>query len=332
MELLGASGRPTDLGIQPDDVALQHASSLTRWPLEAIRRQTFLGLRPTWPRHWATWTAPLETAYFGCLSFEHLPRLQVCRSCLREDLSLGTQFLRIRWLSAATTFCVRHMAPLQAPCSACRGVNSVHCERVPHRFILVCPECKRTLDSGHNDVPLDPQASRLLIEFERNLEKALDGIAPGPAWVGACTAKQFVSCIEDLVWALTCPMSDWVGSPAPIKWFQVKAFPLIWRFEPYRGLRHRLAHSSVWLRRALLAATLGILCGDEIRSILNLRPLPFRFRHDLPELLDILNPAVKDKLAGRSRRWPRQLRPELSGELARIASVYSIKKKSTNYG
>jgi hypothetical protein len=221
-ELLGISGRPIDLANQPDDTALQRASRLTRWPVEAIRRQTFLGLRPTWPRRWATWTAPLEV---GCFWASRLRghRLQVCQTCLREDLAIGTQFLRLRWLSAASSFCSRHRGPHQTPCKMCRGANSFYCRRLPPRFGFVCAECDGTLDSSRYDIPVDRSAARLLMQFEAALESALGGWAPDSSWVGGCTAQQFLPCIEDLVWVLTWPMADWFGSPAPIKWFQAKA-------------------------------------------------------------------------------------------------------------
>jgi hypothetical protein len=340
MELLGLSGPPIDLGIQPDEEALQRASRLTRCPVEAIGRQTFLGLRPTWPRRWATWTDPFTVGCFGRLAFHDLPRLQVCRSCLREDLAIGTQFLRIRWLSAASTFCRHHREPLQTPCTACRGADSFYCRRVPPRFVFLCPECERTLDSGQYDIPIDPHVARLLMQFEEALGNALDGWKPRPRWVGSCTAKQFTCCVEDLVWALTQPTADWFGSPAPIEWFQVRAVPLLWRFEAYRSFRHRLARSSVWLRRALLAAALGVLC-EEARSIFDVGALDVRFRHDLPAMLEALNPAVRDQLARRSHRWPRRLLFAFDGVAERgcrcasrkhlrpAGAVYRLKKNDT---
>jgi hypothetical protein len=260
-----------------------------------------------------------------------LPWLQVCRSCLREDFAIGTQFLRIRWLSAASSFCPRHREPLQTPCTACRGANSFYCRRIPPRFVFVCAECDGTLDSGRYDMPIDLSAARLLMQFEAALESALDGWAPDPSWVGGCTAKQFLTCIEDLVWTLTWPMADWFGSPAPIKWFQVKAVPLVWRFQAYRSIRHQLARSSVWLRRALLAAALGVLC-EEARRILNVGPLDVRFRRDLPALCDLLHSSVRESLLRRARDWPRQLKTELMGKVGPASPVYSLRQKSTNYG
>jgi hypothetical protein len=149
--------------------------------------------------------------------------------------------------------------------------------------------------------------------------------------VGGCTAKQFLSCIEDLVWALTWPMADWFGSPAPIKSFQVKAVPLVWRCQAYRSILHQLARSSVWLRRALVAAALGVLC-EEARRILDVGPLDVRFQRDLPALCDLLHLSVRESLLRRARHWPRQLRTELIGKVGQASPVYSLRQKSTNYG
>ncbi len=76
-----------DLGTRPANTALQRVSKLTRWSVVAIRRQTFLRPKATWPRRWAVCTAPLKVGSFGDLAFEDLPWLQVWRSCLRKDMA-----------------------------------------------------------------------------------------------------------------------------------------------------------------------------------------------------------------------------------------------------
>ena len=105
----------------------------------------------------------------------------------------------------------------------------------------------------------------------------------------------------------------------------------MWRFQANRSIRHQLARSSVWLRRALLAAVLGVLC-EEARRILNVGPLDVRFQRDLPALCDLLHSSVRGSLLRRARHWPRQLRTELIGKVGQASPVYSLRQKSTDYG
>ena len=121
-----------------------------------------------------------------------------------------------------------------------------------------------------------------------------------------------------------------VWKSSPHQWFQVKAVLLVSRFQAYRSIRHRLARSSVWLRRALLAAALGVFC-EEARRILKVGPLDVRFQHDLPALCDLLHSSVRESLLRRAPHWPRQLRTELIRKVGQASPVYSLRQKST-YG
>jgi hypothetical protein len=94
----------------------------------------------------------------------------------------------------------------------------------------------------------------------------------------------------------TASEPDWVIAStraallAPLLWKNGRtenAIPLVWRFQAYRSIRHPWARSSVWLRRALLAAALEVLC-EEARRTLNVGPLDVRFQRDLPARCDLL--------------------------------------------
>jgi hypothetical protein len=111
----------------------------------------------------------------------------------------------------------------------------------------------------------------------------------------------------------------------------MNAVPLVWPFQVNRSIRHLLARSSVWLRRALLAAAWAVLC-EEAHRVLTVGQLNVRFQHDLPALCDLLQSSVREGLLRRARNWPLQLRTELLGKVGQASSVYSLRQKSTNYG
>lgn len=313
-ELLEDNGPVPELDIDPDVSILQRVSALSLVPVQLLRLHSFCGLHPMWPLHWTTRKPPARD-FFSGLYLDPAPLLQVCTHCLRQDHGQGTQFIRIRWLSAAATFCAYHRHPLYATCTFCHSTDSLLCRRIRPRFYFVCTECQQVQSTARDDhfAHQTASASHLLMKFEDALDGALAGRPADPGWVGACTARGFVRMVEDTIWALTRPTHRDDSGPAPIQWFQVRAFPLRFRFKPDRRVEHWLGRSTVSVRRALLAASAAILGGPEISRIMNLGVIPYRgsYSNELTQLLNCLPEHAKAQLQQRALEWSPILRTRI---------------------
>ena len=131
-DIFGTGIRYRDLAISPDAFALQAICEATRIEPCVARLHTFYGYCRGWPDHWATRWIIFNGSIDGS-SYDPAPWMQVCTRCLQEDREYGVQFLRLRWLSAAATFCQRHREPLLDCCT--------RCARACQLGGVVCPHC-----------------------------------------------------------------------------------------------------------------------------------------------------------------------------------------------
>jgi hypothetical protein len=110
-------------------------------------------------------------------------------------------------------------------------------------------------------------ALRLLLAFETQLIRALQGWSIQWSWIGHATPGEFLLLVKDLLWAITCP----IAISKPIYQLQSPCFPLGQRCLPFRVSMH-WELGSPNARRCLLAAVLAVFGNSRIRSLLETCP------------------------------------------------------------
>jgi hypothetical protein len=302
-EILGPGIRYEHLAVSPEESALNAICIATRIPARFARLHTFRGYYWRWPDHWAT-RRILRSRCFGKSYHEETPLMQVCVRCLQEDRQHGVQFLRLRWLSAAATFCQRHREPLVECCTLCARVCMPACRRIAGLFYFVCDACDGVQEEyrGKKLRRCDESGVEWLLRFERTLSQALDGGQVDPLWAGPSTPKQFVRLVEDLVWALTRPAKI-NSQQSPIAWFAVNRFPH-GRYRLGPTADHCLSITTVQWRRTLLAAVSCLLAGPELRRVMDNDPWTQIRGTSLADLTECLAEPFSEELRIRSLHWP----------------------------
>src|SRR5262249_44143578 len=154
----------------PDEIALQAICEATRIEPCVARLHTFYGYFRGWPDHWATrWI--IFNEFIDGSSYDPAPWMQVCTRCLREDREHGVQFLRLRWLSAAATFCQWHREPLLDCCTRCARACQLKCQRVARLSYFVCDSCREVQEAakGKRLRPGEEEGVKWMLRFERTL-------------------------------------------------------------------------------------------------------------------------------------------------------------------
>jgi hypothetical protein len=304
--------------------AFKHLGVLTCMPKAALLRMTLRGIRPKWPEHWC-----IAGPRLGSTPGDQLiPYLQVCPECLTSDIKeeSGTQFLRMRWQSAAVTICSKHRMPLQQTCVMCRHTDWPISSRIGvRRYGFVCRRCGSPQDqSKWRSDQSDDYSISLLARFEQQIVRALSNRAVYWSWVGHAEPGEFIRLIEDLLWALTlsCRQSR------PIYKLQTLSFPLGERYLPVFS-RDRWHTAPPHVRRCLLAAVLAIIGSAQARALLDGSGT---YASRWCELLDCLDTKALAELERRSWLWPPAIHNALRRARGKSPRPRSVAAFSTELG
>ena len=290
---------PSALVQSGDRSVLSALAQSTGVPVKALVKRTLAGSSWRWPQEW--WVGGAA------------PSPQLCPTCLTADLQSGdrVQFLRLQWQCAAMTICPKHGVPLFEACPHCRRINWPICEATGlGRFRFLCGECGSPQEQGAwPEHPTSEAALRLLLAFETQLLRALQGRSIQWSWIGA-TPTEFLLLVTDLLWAITRP----TDSSTPIICnLQTRSFPLGHRSLPFREPT-QWGVASANVRRCVLAAVLAAFGNSRVRSLLQTCPE----RSGWDKLLSCLSTDNIADLQRRSWRWP----PAAHNSLRRAAQPY----------
>src|ERR1700677_4302432 len=165
--------RLAEIDLAPSTATLNDLSRLTRADLSTVAHCTVHGVSPDWLPDWVTLQAAQLHMNSQATSFPAGVRFHVCMACLGNDLSRGSQFLRLEWLCAAVTICVRHQIPLQA-CQEPLSTLQCRQSRAGARFSFYSEYEHLRLYSDRYS-----QSLRDLSGFEQALKAALIGRSYG---------------------------------------------------------------------------------------------------------------------------------------------------------
>ena len=184
-----------DIDLAPSK-QVQDISALGRLDEAFVQTHTITSSYPHWLPDWVTlrpaaWNTSEQRAVLpqGVL-------FNFCSACLREDLDRGGQFIRIEWLCAATTICVRHLVPLRGlqpgnPPFECRYTG------IGARFFSY--PSRQLLDA---ELTATNTMIALAARFERNIRAGLTLSYGSSNGVLEEKAKEVIAAVEDLAWAL----------------------------------------------------------------------------------------------------------------------------------
>jgi hypothetical protein len=275
---------PSALVQSGDQRVLKALTQSTGLSIKALTKRTVAGSSWRWPQDW--WAGGT------------LPSPQLCPTCLKEDLKSSdrAQFLRLRWQCAAMTICPKHLVPLLEACSQCRQIKWPVCQATAFgRFRFLCEECGSPQETARPVPNASEPAVRLLLAFETQLIRALQGCSIQWSWIGHATPAEFLSLVTDLLWFINCP----IAMSKPIYQLQVPCFPLGHRCVPVRASMHwGLGPPNV--RRCLLAAVLAVFGNSRIRSLLEACPE----QSGWGQLLSSVSENNREDLRRRSWHWP----------------------------
>ncbi len=233
---------PSALVQSEDQRVLKTLAQSTGVSVKALCKRTVAGSSWRWPQDWVAGGT--------------LPSPQLCPTCLAEDLETSdrVQFLRLRWQCAAMTICPKHLVPLLEACSQCRQIKWPICEATGFgRFRFVCEECGSPQEITRSLPNASEPALRLLVAFETQLIRALQGYSIQWSWIGHATPAEFLSLVSDLLGVINCT----IAMSKPIYYLQTACFPLGHRCVPFRPAMH-WGLGSPNVRRCILAAVLGV--------------------------------------------------------------------------
>lgn len=275
---------PSSLVQSGDQRVLRTLAQSTGVSVKALTKRTVAGSSSRWPQDW--WAGGT------------LPSSQICPMCLADDLKSGdrVQFLRLRWQCAAMTICPKHLVPLLEACSQCRQIKWPICETTGFgRFRFVCDQCGSPQETTRPIPNASEPALRLLLAFETQLIRALQGCSIQWSWIGHATPAEFLLLVKDLLWAITCP----TAMSKPIYQLQTSCFPLGYRCLPLPASMH-WGLGSPNVRRCLLAAVLAVFGNSRIRSLLEACPE----KSGWSQLLSRVSANNIEDLQRRSWHWP----------------------------
>lgn len=275
---------PSALVQSADQRVLRTLAQSTGVSVKALSKRTVAGSSRRWPPDW--WAGGT------------LPSPQLCPTCLAEDLKTcdRVQFLRLRWQCAAMTICPKHLVPLLEACSHCRQIKWPICEATGFgRFRFLCDECGSSQETTRPVPNASEPPLRLLVAFETQLIRALQGYSIQWSWIGHAKPAEFLSLVSDLLGVINCQSA----MSKPIYQLQTACFPLGHRCVPFRAAMHwGLGSPSV--RRCILAAVLAVFGNSRIRSLLEACPEQSGWSQ---LLLRVTENKIED-LQRRSWHWP----------------------------
>ena len=211
--------------VRSSDQVLGILAHSTGVPVKALAKRTVAGSSWRWPQEW--WVGGT------------LPSPQLCPMCLAADLNSSdrVQFLRLRWRCAAMTICPKHLMPLFEACYRCRNIKWPICEASGIGCIrFLCDECGSPQEQTTR--PGFPAASesalRILLAFETQLLRALQGSSIQCSWIGYATPPEFLLLVTDLLRAIINPTI----MSRPIYHLQTSCFPLGYRCLPAPASMH----------------------------------------------------------------------------------------------
>ncbi len=296
---------PSALVQSCDQSVLGALAQTTGVSVKALAKRTLAGSSLRWPQDWWAGGNP--------------PSPQLCPTCLTTDLQSGdhVQFLRLQWQCAAMTICPKHLLPLFEACPHCHRINWPICEATGlWRFRFLCGECGSPQEQdAAPDLPASEAALRLLLAFETQLLRALQGRSIQWSWIGYATPTEFLLLVTDLLWAITRPTDR---STLIIRHLQTRSFPLGHRSFQFRQPTH-WGFTSANDRRCLLAAALAAFGSSRVRSLLHASP-----EHSGGDrLLSCLSTNNIADLQRRSWRWP----PAAHNSLRHAAQPYLPRRR-----
>jgi hypothetical protein len=286
-------GRLAEIDLAPSTATLDDLSRLTRADPSTVAQCTVHGVSADWLPDWVTLQAAQLHMNSQATSFPAGVRFHVCMACLGDDLSRGSQFLRLEWLCAAVTICVRHKIPLRA-CEA--PLSTLQCcqSRSGARFSFYSEDEHLRLYSDRYS-----QSLRVLSGFEQALKAALIGKS-----YGSLAGRELVSVVTDLAWALLQKVA--YDGTRLVHHLEVTQFPVPpgWRIPI---TLHTLSRVDIRCRQAILAIIACLLLPQHFATIASTSS--YLGRPDAcSRLLRILGPEQADLLLARSRRWPTYFR------------------------
>ena len=246
-------GWPTDslreIDLTPPERTVEELAQVARLTKRAVERHTVRSFNPVWLDGWVTLCPPAWNATDGSQSQQPGVLFNVCPACLHEDLAGGGQYIRMKWLCAATTICDKHLIPL------IECFDSIHlrvrCRSGPRQARFVSQDSRFVLDSPFRD-RLNSGMLVMLSAFEQNLSRALESrfcSGASPFFEGRADV-QFVSVVRDLTWALMQTVE--INGARLIHYFETDPFPVPAGWRNQREIE-TLSRADVKLRRSLLA-------------------------------------------------------------------------------
>jgi hypothetical protein len=285
--------RLAEIDPAPSKATLDDLSRLTRADPSTVAHCTVHGVSPDWLPDWVTLQAAQLHMNNQATSFPAGVRFHVCMACLGDDLSRGSQFLRLEWLCAAVTICARHQIPLQA-CEEPLSALQCRQNRADARFSFYSEiEHLRLYSNRHS------QSLRVLSSFEQALKAALTGRS-----YGLLAGREFVAVVTDLTWALLQKVAD--DGTRLAHHLEVTQFPIPpgWRIPI---TLHTLSRVDIRFRQAILAIIACLLLPQHFATMASTSS--YLSRPDAcSRLLRILGPEQADALLAHSRRWPTYFR------------------------
>lgn len=201
LDFIGWSGKDIDYDPAPSDI--QKLSTYTNFSISQIRGMT---LKAHYPRRRRTDFFPM------LLRSKHLPVF--CGGCLERDIRHGRQpYWRYHWASIWSSRCKIDGFLLVSNCET----MSCYLSGRSMFQLIPCHLCKaRPLypnaditkfsfspyaapEADEVDIKATSGHDYILCEFEEAMEKALDGIAPGPQWWCGHSAASFRRVASELV-------------------------------------------------------------------------------------------------------------------------------------
>jgi len=151
----------------------------------------------------------------------------------------------------------------------------------------------------------------VVMAFEMDLCRSLDGRPPKARWMGRARPAAFIAATEDLIVVLTAGQGVYPRAHA-INAFENRAFPVPGLFRSRFDLQHEACCVSPARRRSLLAAVVALLLEGETSALLSeARFGPFRWVASLDWLYHWIGREERTWLMARSAAWPERLRQRL---------------------
>lgn len=299
-----------------------------------LRRLDAARVRPRWPQDWFHWRGSGRSVWRDVDIFDTQLGQAWCPMCLREGhAAFGQDYLRIDWALACAGHCHRHASPLLDCCSRC-GSGKILFTQDGKRTRLCCGSCWSLLAGSPAQGNSGPQrgagARDVLIAFEADLMRALDGQALLRRWTGRSSGKALIAMVQHVANALAAE-GGYHSRPL------VEAFNIVdrERLERLPGIGNKFAALDPRWRRIMLAAVLSVIGDGDTCALhsVDLRlsgdPIMYQFqqwRGSMEWMVARLSDVDLLELLVERPAWPKAARERLTASAKAAGRTYPLQR------